>query len=50
MFGCMAGPIFNGFDFDDHGLTFEKSDLLGADEIHKTKWSKRSFTTNWTDL
>lgn len=50
MLGCMVGAILNGFYFDDNGLTFEKSDLLGADGIHMTSWSKKSLTPNWADL
>lgn len=49
MLGCMAGAILNGFDFSDHGFTFEKSDLLGDNGIHMVKWSKRSLTPNWTE-
>lgn len=49
MLSCMAGAILNGFDFNDQGLTFEKSDLLGNNGIHMVKWSKRSLTPNWTE-
>lgn len=38
------------FGFYDHGSTFDKPGLLGADRIHLMKWGKRVFANNLARL
>ena len=48
--GCVAGAILKVLAKVDHGSTFEKPGLLGADGVHLTKRGKRVFANKLARL